>query len=115
MTILIVDNDRAALFRTADALQSHYPGAEIIPLDDGMEAVQFALNHTVDAVYTEVLLPHITGFDVARLVRRFRPGAAVRIVSGSDAYLSRACSQGLDGYYLKPLDRAEDLLAGIGS
>lgn len=103
MRILVVDSDRRALKGSAEALQERYPEAEVLSLDDGMDAVQVALNNPVEAVYTEVLLPRINGFDVLRLVRKFRPEAAVSIVSETTAYLSHASQQRLNGYYLKPL------------
>lgn len=103
MKIIVIDNDQAALAETATFLQGIYPKAEICPFDDGMDAVQHSFNHPVDVVYTEVLMPHITGFDAARLVRKFRPGTAVCIVTSTAEYLDRAKKQGLSGYYLKPL------------
>lgn len=101
MKILVVDGDRVELKATASFLREVYPNAEIVATDDGMEAVQYSLNNPVNAVYTEVLMPRISGFDVARLVRKFRPEAAAYVVSGTDEFLDRA--QGLSGYYLKPL------------
>lgn len=105
MKILVVDSDHIALDATTSALQILYPDADIVPIDDGMEAVQYSLHHPVDAVYTEVLMPRINGFGVARLVRKFQPAAAAYLVSGSDAYLDTARLRGLSGYYLKPLAR----------
>lgn len=105
MKILVVDSDRPALKATATYLREKYPNATIIATNDGMDAVQYSLNFPVDAVYTEVLMPHINGFDIARLVRKFRPEAEVFITSGTDVFLERARKQGLSGYYLKPLDR----------
>lgn len=113
MRLLVVDGDPAARAATVSVLQTIYPTAEIVDTGDGMEAVQISLNTPVDAVYTEVLMPRISGFDVARLVQKFRPEAAAYVVSGTDKFFDRA--QGLSGYYLKPLTRDEfqrgDLLA----
>lgn len=103
MRILVVDNDRTALETTAAYLQRQYPDAEIIAVSDGMEAVQYSLNVPVDAVYTEVLMPHIHGFDIARLVRKFRPDAAVCMICETDVFLEQARAVNLSGYYLKPL------------
>lgn len=115
MRILVVDSDRTALDATASALRMRYPDADLVVTDDGMEAVQYSLRQPVDAVYTEVLMPRISGFDVVRLVRKFRPGAAAYLVSGTDRYLDDARARGISGYYLKPLSQAafdsEDLLS----
>lgn len=105
MRILVVDSDCAALAQTSAVLRDRYPDAQLVAMDDGMEAVQYSLHHPVDAVYTEVLMPRINGFGVARLVRQFQPRAAAYLLSRSDAYLDTARLRGLSGYYLKPLAR----------
>ncbi len=103
MKILIVDSNLIELERTALYIQKAYPEAKITTTDDGMGAVPYSLNNHVDAVYTEAQMPHISGFDVARLVRKFRPNAAVYLVCGTSEYLNMASRQSLCGYYLKPL------------
>ncbi|HWR22292.1 MAG TPA: hypothetical protein VN366_02345 [Feifaniaceae bacterium] len=67
MQILMVYSDRDDAKSLLRALETVYPGAEIIPHNDGMSAVQYAFNHPVDAVYTYLRMPRISGFDVARL------------------------------------------------
>ena len=115
MKILVVDSDPAARDATVACLREAYPGAELVATGDGMEAVQYSLRAPVDAVYTEVLMPRISGFDVARLVRKFRPGAAAYLVSAAEDYVDGARARGLSGYFLKPLTREAlargDLLA----
>lgn len=101
MEIIVVDSDRAALERTAALLRRRCPDARVLPMDDGMEAVQYAYSHIVDAVYTEVLMPRINGFDVARLVRKFHRESRGYVVSRTAAYLDRARWEGLSGCYLK--------------
>ena len=91
MEIIVVDSDRAALLRR------RCPHARVLPMDDGMEAVQYAYSHIADAVYTEGLMPRINGFDVARLVRKFHPESRGYVVSRTD----RARWEGLSGCYLK--------------
>lgn len=119
MKILVVDSDLPALETSAAYLRKEYPDAKIIATGDGMDAVQYSLNFPVDVVYTEVLMPHINGFNVARLVRKFRPEAEAYIVCGTDEFLERAREQGLSGYYLKPLGkidgRLRNLLADAGT
>lgn len=116
MKILVADSDRTALNSTVSVLKELYPEATIVSTDDGMKAVQYSLNHPVNAVYTEVLMPHINGFNLAQLVQKFRPDAAAYIVSGTSAFLEQARERGLSGYYLKPLCPADwysgNLLSG---
>lgn len=101
MRILLVDSDRDALMKSVDALRGQYPGAEIIFTTDAMDAVRYSLNHSVDAVYTEVLMPRCSGFDVARLVRKFHPHAQACILSVTDKFADQAQKQMFERYLLK--------------
>lgn len=75
----------------------------VIPLDDGMSAVQFAFHNPVDIVYTELRAPLITGLDVARLIRQKRPGTAIHLIADTRDYIKAAVKNGYDGYYLGPV------------
>lgn len=93
-----------------------YPQDIIIPLDDGMSAVQFAFNNQVDAVYTELKAPPITGFDVARLVRQKYPDTSIYLIADTADYVGIAAKKDFDGYYVEPVSveilQKKNLLAG---
>ena len=101
MRLLLVDGDPDALMKSADALRRQYPDAQINATTDAMDAVQYSLNHPVDAVYTEVLMPRCSGFDVVRLVRKFHPQAATYILSATERFAAQAQNQRIRGYLLK--------------
>lgn len=107
---------RERLPSLTNALAKRYPDDMIIPLDDGMSAVQFAFNNPVDMMYAEIQTPPITGLDVARLVRKQRPGVAVCLIADTADYASDAAKQGCTGYYLTPVSvetlQKNNLLAG---
>lgn len=111
MRILIVGRRRAELEQRAACLRQLYPDAETVTEGDAMSAVQYAFNHQVDAVYTEVQTRPIGGFDVVRLVRKRNPGALAYLIAETDAYLNRADECRVDGYYLTPTDK-ETLRSG---
>ncbi|HWR55721.1 MAG TPA: hypothetical protein VN462_04410, partial [Negativicutes bacterium] len=73
--------------------------------------------HPVDAVYTYLRMPRISGFDVARLVRKVHPQAKAYLIDYSDKYVSNAAGKDLDGYYLTPISadalRQQNLLAAL--
>lgn len=100
-----------------DSLKELYPGAEIIPDNDGMSAVKYAFNHPVDAVYTYLMMPRISGFDVARLVRKVHPQAKAYLIDYSDKYVSYAEGKNLNGYYITPISaealRQQNLLTAL--
>lgn len=102
MVVLVIDSNPAELMKTAQTIQSVYAEADVLAFDDGMDAVQYGFNHPVDAVYSAVMLPHLTGFDVARLLRKQTPGLAAFVFDDSEAYAGRAHREQL-GFFRKPL------------
>ena len=111
MRILLVGRRRVVLEQRAACLRQLYPDAEVVTDGDAMSAVQYAFNHPVDAVYTEVQTKPIGGFDVVRLVRKVHPDALAYLIAETDAYLNRADESRVDGYYLTPTDK-ETLRSG---
>lgn len=101
--MIMVVADEKKLRGFANILNELYPEDIIIPLNDGMSAVQFAFQNPVDMVYTELRAPLITGFDVARLVRKHRPEAAIHLIADTRDYIEAAVKKGYDGYYLGPV------------
>lgn len=93
-----------------------YPDDIIIPLDDGMSAVQFAFNNPVDMVYAYLRTIPITGLDVARLVRKRWSGAEISLIADTEEFINAAARQGCSGYYLMPVSaetlQQNNLLAG---
>lgn len=111
MRILVVGIQGPGLEQRASYLSALYPQAEVVADGDAMSAVQYAFNHAVDALYTEVRTWPIGGFDVVRLVRQRNPHVLVYLLSETDAYLNRAAEQRADGYYLTPTSE-ESLRSG---
>lgn len=102
MNIMVVA-EREKLRTLANVLSELYPDDIVIPLDDGMSAVQFAFNNPVDLVYTELQTYPLTGLDVARLVRQKRPSVVIHLIADTADYVSTAARQGCNGYYLTPI------------
>ena len=103
MVVLVIDSNPAELMKTAQTIQSVYAEADVLAFDDGMDAVQYGFNHTVDAVYSAVMLPHLTGFDVARLLRGRHPGMTTVLFDDSEAFAGRARRARI-GFCRKPLE-----------
>jgi signal transduction histidine kinase/ligand-binding sensor domain-containing protein len=81
-TILLVD-DEAGIRKVAARILSLH-GYRVIDAADG----EFALNayrgsaDTIDAVVTDVIMPRMTGLELARRLRRVRPSLPILFVSG---------------------------------
>lgn len=111
MNILVVDNKQNELNHTVKCLKFIYPNASLISFDDAMDAVRYGYNYHVDILYTEVIMHHITGFDVARLIRQKQPDVKVCFISNTEKYLNLSIKNKGKGYYLKPIN-TETLLYG---
>ena len=81
-TILLVEDDSAV--RDAAKRMLTRNGFTVIEAGNGREAVDLWAQHakTVDAVLTDVVMPAMGGADLARTLRRSRPGLRVVFMSG---------------------------------
>lgn len=111
LLVLIIDPDMKYLERTEAIFQKQ--GMQVAAFSDPMAAVKYGFNNDVDSVYTEVIMPHLTGFDVVRLLRKRHADIGAYVLTDSDQFLMLAKENGLDGYYKKPMglnDKACNLL-----
>jgi DNA-binding response OmpR family regulator len=66
-TILIVEDDRSIRRYLEVILQR--AGYCVIAASDGLEAMKAALTSTIDAVVTDAIMPHLTGYELCRFLR----------------------------------------------
>ncbi len=88
-------------------------GYEVGTAADGLEAMKALLSTEFDAVVTDALMPHLTGYELCRFVRRHPKLKGLRLVllSGADRAQEPADADGrADAYLSKPVPAAE--LAG---
>jgi PAS domain S-box-containing protein len=81
-TILLVEDDEAVRGIARLALQLH--GYTVITASNGEEAVRIVREHTgpIDLLITDVVMPGMSGRQVAEAVKALRPGIGVLYVSG---------------------------------
>jgi CheY-like chemotaxis protein len=104
--ILVVD-DNVDSAEVLGALLEHM-GHEVFVAYTGARALEVAHERRPDVVLLDLALPDVSGFDVARSMRKDPGLAAARIVGltgfGSDEHRKRAKEAGLDDYLVKPVD-----------
>jgi CheY-like chemotaxis protein len=104
--ILVVD-DNVDSAEVLGALLEHM-GHEVFVAYTGARALEVAKERRPDVVLLDLALPDVSGFDVARNMRKEAGLAATRIVGltgfGSDEHRKRAKEAGLDDYLVKPVD-----------
>ncbi len=114
--VLLVEDDRSARRYLEVTLQR--AGYEVIAASDGLEAMKLAQSSAIDAVVTDAVMPHLSGQQLARFVRRDAKLASVPIVllTGQKNKTAAAATDDLiDAFLYKPV-KAEELtscLAGL--
>ena len=81
-TILLVEDDQFVRALTGDVLKD--AGHAVLSAGDGATAIELAIRHPgpIDLFVTDVALAGKSGPDLAKEVRRLRPGIRVLFMSG---------------------------------
>lgn len=104
--ILIVEDDREIAMLERDYLEIN--GFETVHIESGDTAVQTALDGGFDLVLLDVMLPHMSGYDICRELRE-KTEIPVLMVTARTESIDRIRGLGLgaDDYIVKPFDPAE--------
>lgn len=93
MTILLVDDADEVRRLVAEMLAQ--AGYRVIQASDGLDALNLWDSHggDVDLLLTDVVMPHMTGGELARRVSQLRPDVPVVYMSGysDDRLLQEVC------------------------
>lgn len=83
-TALVVDDQEDVLAMAAELFRSM--GYDVLLANNGVEALQI-LKRTpeVDVLFTDVMMPQMTGVELAREARALRPGVKIILASGYSA------------------------------
>jgi two-component system, cell cycle sensor histidine kinase and response regulator CckA len=81
-TLLLVEDEDAVRAATAEFLGLH--GYTVLEAKDGLDGLAVAKNHgsTIHLVITDVVMPHMSGGELAKELERFCPETKVLFVSG---------------------------------
>ena len=103
--ILVVDDniDSAEVLGTLLEQLGH----EVFVAYTGARAIEVAHERRPDVILLDLALPDVSGYDVARSLRRDARLAGIRIIGlsgfGGDEHRQRALDAGLDDYVVKPV------------
>jgi PAS domain S-box-containing protein len=114
MKVLVVDDDEASRYLIATLLRGH--GHEVIEAREGREALTKARSELVDVLVTDILMPVMDGYSLAREWKGDPVLARIPLIFYTASYTEPADkkfaeSLGADGFYVKPQD--PDLLVGL--
>lgn len=103
--VLLVDDNRDSIELLAEYLRR--AGHDVVVAHDPATALAAARERTFDAVFLDVGLPEMDGYELARRLREGR-GHASRMFAltgyGDDATRSRSEDAGFEAHFMKPAD-----------
>jgi CheY-like chemotaxis protein len=104
--VMVVEPDVVVRLAIADYLREC--GYRVVETGSAEEAVTLLENeHSIDVVFTEVTLPRMSGFELARLVRERYPGIGVILASSPASAAEKASELCAEGPLEKPYDPDE--------
>ena len=112
-TILVVEDEEEVRALTRDVLEMH--GYTVLEAQDPEDAVRIGETHPgpIDLLITDVVMPRVSGPELARRLRARRPALRVLCMSGYPEHADRpAWEAGWNGWLQKPFAPAQ-LLARI--
>jgi CheY-like chemotaxis protein len=106
--VLLAEDDRS-LRRYLEVVLRR-AGYDVVAAADGLEAMKAALSGTFHAVVTDALMPHLSGQELCRFLRKHPKlsGLPVVLLSGADSKAASTQDARPDAYLSKPV-RPEEL------
>ena len=111
--ILLAEDD-ASMRRFVEIIlkQANY---EVLSAEDGLKAMQIALENDIDAVVADAVMPHLSGYDLCRMLRGNdgKKHVPLVILSGLTAENSIESDCIADAFLVKDTDLKEKLTATL--
>ncbi|ETT59145.1 two component AraC family transcriptional regulator [Paenibacillus sp. FSL R7-277] len=108
--VFIVDDEPFILSGLQDILDWEELGLTIAgQAENGQEALEQLREIPADILITDISMPVMTGLELIRAVREFRPDLKVVVLSGFDEfmYVKEGLALGIENYLLKPINLEE--------
>jgi len=106
LKILVADDSQDGADSLAFLLRA--AGHEVFTAYDGRTAIQLAEEHKPDAVLLDIGMPEVSGYDVARAIRREAWGRSMRLIAltgwGQAEHRRRSLEAGFDEHLVKPVE-----------
>jgi len=99
--VLLFEDDTDLLDVTSYALRKY--GFNVVGVSDGASAIERWQREQPDLVLLDVNLPHMSGFDICREIRKLSSMPIIMVTSsGDDAQVIEGFESGADDYIVKP-------------
>jgi CheY-like chemotaxis protein len=110
-TVLLCEDEEGVRRLVEHVLTTH--GYRVLAADGPLAAVELAAEHHVDALVSDVIMPDLSGPELARRLQSVRPGIRTLFVSGytAETVRSRGRLPGDSAFLEKPFDQLSLLRA----
>lgn len=115
--VFLVDDEPFIIEGLMDIIDWASFGLEVVGSAlDGREALEALRDTPADLLLTDISMPEMTGLELIRRVREFRPELKVIVLSGFNEfdYLKEGMRLGIENYLLKPIN-VEELEATLAN
>lgn len=108
--ILVVEDDTGLNKLIATALTKH--GYSVVTAENGIDALAVADAEYVDLVISDIMMPRMNGYELARALRERDKTRPILMISVKDTFYDKQKGflLGIDDYMTKPLDVGELVL-----
>ena len=103
LQVLVIDDERPALDELAFLLGRDHRVGRVLTADAATEALRLLQEEQVDAVFTDIRMPGLSGLDLAKVLARFRVPPPVVFVTAHDDHAVDAFDLDAVDYVLKPV------------
>lgn len=115
--LLIDDSDLALMILERDLKKYLDADDEVIKIKDSEKALEFIKENEVDAVFTDLTMPKITGIELLSKIKEIKADVKVIIVSAEvqKSRMDKAFELGAYGFFNKPVnkDELEKIVKGL--
>ncbi len=102
--IIVVDDEMLALKRFEHIVQKENRVKLVESFSDGLEALEYVKENTIDIAFLDIEMPEINGLELANRMLEVDPYINIMFVTAYDQYALDAFKAHAIGYMLKPLD-----------
>lgn len=114
MNTLLLADDHQVLREALRMMLDTQPDLQVVAeTGDGLEALALTEKHKPDGLIVDMMMPGLSGLEVARRTRRVSPATKVIVLSMHDAesYVVESLDAGVSGYVLKKSSSTELIFA----
>jgi DNA-binding LytR/AlgR family response regulator len=103
LRVLVVDDEKPALDELSWLLDRDPRIGRVHTADSAAEALRVLQEQDVDAVFSDIRMPGLTGLELAQVLRRFRTPPHIVFVTAFDEHAVEAFELDVVDYLLKPV------------